>query len=628
MDYKKCATEILEAIGGASNIVSAAHCATRLRLVIVDNAKIKKDELENIDGVKGIFEAAGQLQIIIGTGTVNKVYDEMIEVGHIEASTKEDVKQAALNKQNIFVRLLKVLGDIFVPIIPAIVACGILMGLLEGLTQIPALSGMTSNNWYVMLHSISNAAFACLPVLIAVSAGKTFKCNILLAALIGIIMVHPGLTNAWNIGSLDSESLNSITLFSIGNWHIYLQGFQGHVIPVIISVYLLSVIEKKLHKIVPEVIDLFVTPLVSVLVTGVVTFLVIGPVFATVEDWVLFACNWFIKIPFGFGGLIIGSVYALTVIAGLHHMYNAIEAGLIASTGFNPWMPIASCVNTAQGAASLAVGLKTKNKKLKAIAIPAALSAYLGITEPALFGVNLRYKKPLVAGCIGGAVGGWLVALIGVKANTYGVTGIFGILITLFSWQNLLLYLLGILVASAVSFVITFFIFKDDEGKSVEKKEEALTPLNEFEAATPINGNIINLSEVNDNSFASGVLGNGIAIVPELDKNGFGYVYAPFDCEVQTLFETKHAIGLVGNGLELLIHVGINTVELNGEGFEAFVSEGAKVSRGDLLLKFNGKFIKEKGYDITTPVVVTNTDDFKEVKNLSNLEGKCISCLK
>lgn len=618
MDYNKIAVGILENIGGGQNVVSAAHCATRLRLVIADNSLINKAALENVDGVKGVFVASGQLQIIIGTGTVNKVYDEFLKEGHIEAATKEQVKQAATNRQNIFVRLIKTLGDVFVPIIPAIVACGILMGLLEGLAQIPALEGMTENNFYVFVHAISNAAFAFLPVLIAVSASKVFKCNTLLAAVMGIIMVHPDFVNAWNVGSTD---MSQYILFSIGDFHIQLVGLQGHVIPVVLSIWIMSLLEKGLHKVVPEVIDLFVTPLVTLLVTAFATMLVIGPIFGTVENWVLDACEWFINIPYGFGGLIIGAVYALTVVCGLHHMYNAIEAGLLSSTGYNPWMPIATCVNTAQGAACLAVALKTKDKKLKSVAIPAALSAYLGITEPAIFGVNLRFRKPLIAGCIGGAVGGWLVALLGVKANAYGVTGIFGILITMFDWRNLLLYLLGIVVASAVAFAVSFVLHHD------------MQPLGENEIAAPIKGKAVKLSEVKDETFSQGVLGRGMAIIPRMNIfTGNATVYAPFDGEISTLFETHHAIGITGNGVELLVHIGVNTVELGGKYFTPLVKEGEKVVRGQPLIRFNARKIKKAGYDITTPIIVTNSDDFAEVEmqksRYTQLESKCLVCTK
>lgn len=618
MDYAKTAGEILENIGGSKNVVSCAHCATRLRLVIADNDKVNQSKLENVEGVKGVFKASGQLQIIIGTGLVNKVYEEFLKVGNIEAATKDEVKQAAAAKQNIFFRLIKTLGDVFVPILPAIVACGILTGIFDGLGQIEALKNITSSNFWKLMTTISSISFAFLPVLIAVSAAKVFKCNPYLAVALGLIMVSPNLVNAWSVSSTD---MSKYVIYSIGSFKVQLVGYQGHVIPVVLAIYLMSLLERWLHKVVPEMIDLFVTPLVVMIVIGLGTMLVIGPVFGTVENWVLAACEWFIKIPYGFGGLIIGAVYALTVVCGLHHMYNTIELGLLGATGFNPWMPIATCANTAQGAASLAVGLKTKDKKLKSVALPAALSAYLGITEPAIFGVNLRYKTPLIAGCIGGAVGGWFVALCGVTSTANGVTGLFGILITLFTWQNLVLYLLGIIIASAVAFIVTFLLYRDNQ------------KLDENQAAAPIKGKAIALSQVKDATFSQGVLGNGMAIIPSINLiTGNCTVYAPFDGEISTLFDTRHAIGISGNGLELLIHIGINTVELQGQHFTALVKEGDKVVRGQPLIKFNARKIKKAGYDITTPVIVTNTDDFCQVAMQSgkytHLETKCLECSK
>lgn len=616
MEYKECAVEILKCIGGAQNIVSAAHCASRMRLVIQDNALVDKKALENVEGVKGVFEASGQLQIILGTGTVNKVFDEFIKEGNITASTKEEVKKVVASKQNVFFRIIKVMGDVFVPIIPAIVACGILMGILEGLGQIPALSGLTGSNMYKLLSYIANAAFTCLPILIAVSASKVFKCNTLLAATLGIIMVHPSLLNAWGASSFPDSAI----IYQIGIFKVYLQGFQGHVIPVVMAVWLMSILERKLHKIVPEMIDLFVTPLVTILVTSLITMLFIGPVFGTVENWVLAACQWFITLKYGIGGLIIGAVYALTVVCGIHHMYTVIDTGLLTSTGFTTWLPLASCANVSQGAASLAVGVKTKNKKLKSIALPAALSAYLGITEPALFGINLKYKKPLIAGLIGGAIGCWFAAFFGIKANATGVTGLFGILITLFSWQNLVLYLLAMVISTAVSFTVSYVLYHDEEALLVN------------EAAAPIKGKIVDLKTVSDQTFAQETLGKGIAIVPNKTITGWSTVYAPVDGMVSNLFETKHAIGITGNGMEILIHVGINTVELNGECFEALVQENDKVTRGQPLLKFNAREIKKRGYDITTPVIVVNSDDFTDVvkaeKKHAYLEEKCIICVK
>ena len=467
MDYRSVANDIYKCIGGRENIVSAAHCATRLRLVIADNAKCSKKELENIDGVKGVFEASGQLQIILGTGTVNKVYDEFIAIAGITAATKEEVKQAATAKQNIFKRMIKTLGDVFVPIIPAIVASGLLMGLLEGLSKM--FPAMANSGSYTIIHLFSNAAFVFLPILIGISAARVFGGNIFLGAVIGMIMIHTDLLNAWSVATADSIPTAEAWF---GLYSIRLVGYQGHVIPVVIAVWFMSMLEKKLHKIVPEMIDLFVTPLVTVLVTGYCTLTIFGPVFSWVENGVLAGVKTLITMPLGIGSALAGAVYAPTVVAGVHHMYNALEAGMLSADGLDIWMPIATAANVAQGAAALALAVKTKDQKLKEMALPASLSAFLGITEPAIFGVNLRYIKCFVAGCIGGAVGGLVAGITGVGSTAYGITGLFGYLITTdYVWQ----YTLVIVAAFATAFALSWLFFRDDKSSSEEPEKEQTT---------------------------------------------------------------------------------------------------------------------------------------------------------
>lgn len=621
MDYKKAAREVYETIGGRENIVSAAHCATRLRLVIADNKKCSKAALEEIDGVKGVFEAAGQLQIIFGTGTVNKVYEEFTAIAGITQATKEEVKQAAAAKQNLFQRAVKTLGDVFVPIIPAIVASGLLMGLLEGLCNV--WPQMAESGTYTIIHLFSNAAFVFLPILIAVSAAKVFGGNLFLGAVIGMIMIHTDLINAWSVAGMNAADIPTASVW-FGLYDVKMVGYQGHVIPVVIAVWLMSMIEKKLHKIVPEIIDLFVTPLVTVLVTGYLTLTVIGPVFSTIENYVLSGAQALIAIPFGIGAFLVGGLYAPTVVAGVHHMYNALEAGLLSSTGVNTWMPIATAANVAQGAAALALALKTRNKKTKAIALPASLSAFLGITEPAIFGVNIRYMKPFVAGCIGGALGGLTAGILHVGASAYGITGVFGFLITTANiWQ----YALVILVSAAAAFGISWILYRDEEkpeaGETPDQTAEpkpAVETSSEIPAevpaasgcmlGSPIKGDVIPLKEVPDETFAGEVLGKGVAIVPK-----DGRVVAPVDGVIETMFDTKHAVGIHGdNGVELLIHVGINTVELNGAHYEAHVAEGSHVKKGDMLITFDIEKIKEAGYSVITPVIVTNSDDYEKVE--------------
>ena len=609
MDYNKCASEILDAIGGKGNLASAAHCATRLRLVIADNSKVRKTELENVDGVKGVFEAAGQLQIIIGTGTVNKVYSEFIALAGIEAASKDDVKKAAAAQTAWYKRMIKTLGDIFVPIIPAIVATGLLNGLLGGLSRL--FPDIVNSDIYVLLNIFSNTALVFLPILIAVSAAKIFGGNIFLGAVIGMIMIHPDLVNAWSAGS----GAETTTLWSwFGLWNIQNTGYQGHVIPVVIAVFVMCVIEKRLHKWVPETFDLFVTPLVSVLVTGFLALTVIGPVFAQLETWVLAGAKWLISIPYGIGAFLMGGAYAPTVVAGVHHMYNTIELAMIADNGQNIWMPIATAANVAQGAAALAVALKTRNKKTKSMALPASLSAFMGITEPAIFGVNIRYIKAFVAGIIGGAAGAMLASVMNVYATANGVTGIFGFLITTDSFVG---YLLTFATAAAVAFIISWLLYKDETApQSADKQEPAKADVSFDDrfVYSPLKGKAIAMADVPDETFASDVLGQGAAVEPTEGK-----VVAPADGEVSTLFDTHHAIGLtLDNGMEMLIHIGINTVELGGEGYRAHVAEGDRITRGQTLITFDKALIESKGYPTVTPVIITNADDFTRIQKAAD----------
>ncbi|MCD2493572.1 glucose PTS transporter subunit IIA [Lacrimispora sp. NSJ-141] len=633
MDYRKAAQGVYDGIGGKDNIVSAAHCATRLRLVIADNGKCDKEAIENIEGVKGVFFSSGQLQVIFGTGTVNKVFEEFISIAGISGASKEEVKQAASARQNPWKRMIKTLGDVFVPIIPAIVASGLLMGLLEGLSKI--FPAMAQSGTYTIIHLFSNAAFVFLPILIGISAAKTFGGNIYLGAVIGMIMIHTDLLNAWSVAS--AETIPTAAAW-FGLYDIRLVGYQGHVIPVVIAVWFMSKLEKKLHKIVPEIIDLFVTPLVTVLVTGYVTLTIFGPVFSWIETGVLSGVQYLITLPFGIGSALAGAVYAPTVVAGVHHMYNALEAGLLSANNLNTWMPIATAANVAQGAAALALAVKTKNKKLKSTAFPSSLSAFMGITEPAIFGINLRYTKCFAAGCIGGFCGALVAGITGIGASAYGITGIFGYLITT---EYVIPYTLVMAVSFAVAFGISWMLYKEPKPETVRESKttaagEAAEEISEAsdgevqktggkEAGpekeivySPLSGKVISMKEVPDETFAAEVLGKGFAVHPEE-----GTVTAPFDGTVETVYDTGHAIGLTGKGgAELLIHVGINTVELNGTYFETHVSEGDEVKTGQVLLTFELEKIRKAGYDLTTPVIVTNTDEYQTVAPNLSVTGK------
>ena len=636
MDYRKTAQDILDHVGGSKNIASAAHCATRLRLVIADNKKVSKEALENVDGVKGVFEASGQLQIILGTGTVNKVFAEFIDIAGITASSKAEAKEAAAEKQNWFMRAIKLLGDIFVPIIPAIVASGFLMGIMNSLDFMNSngfLHINTHSSIYVFANLFSNIAYTFLQILIAFSAAKAFGANQYLGAVIGMIMIHPSLQNAYTVATEGVQHTQSVFF---GLFKIDMVGYQGHVIPVIIAVWILAVIEKKLHKIVPEVLDLFVTPLVSVFVTGYLTLSIVGPIFVWAENAILGAIQWMLTLPLGIGSLIMGGLYAPTVVTGIHQMYTAIDIGQLAKYGVTYWLPLASAANVAQGAAALAVGIKSKDKKIKSLALPSSLSAFMGITEPAIFGVNLRFFKPFIAGCIGGGCGALYASLVHLGAKGTGVTGIFGILLCL---NQPLQYLIEMVIAVGVAFVISFLIYKDAEPKAatetaaVENIETAdavttdattadtTAEIAEETLTSPVNGTQIPLSEVADEIFASEMLGTTVAVEP-----ADGKIVAPCDGEVSNIFETGHAVCITTeSGGELLIHIGIDTVKMDGKGFTKKVSDGDKVHAGDILVEADLEEIKNAGYQTTTMMILTNTDEFGNVTKAEPAEAKTTS---
>ena len=587
LDYRKCAQEITANIGGGSNVISAAHCATRLRLVIADNSKVNRAALENVDGVKGMFESNGQLQLIIGTGTVNKVYEELWK------------------------KILKTPGDVFVPILPAIVASGLMMGLVEALAK--AIPSFASSGWFGFLDMVANTAFALLPVLVAISAARVFGGNIFLGGVIGIMMVHPALMNAWTVTPTNQPAVWDLGIFSIAQ-----VGYQGHVIPVILAVLLMSTVEKWLHKHVPEMIDLFVTPLVTVLVTAFATFVVIGPIFSILENWVLQGAEWLVTSTGGIGALVMGALYPWTVVMGLHHMYNVIEAGMLSGAlGLNIWMPIASAANFAQFGACLAVAIKCRNAKLKSVALPSSLSASLGITEPAIFGVNFRFMKPFIAGVVGGAVGALFGSLTGLGATTYGVTGIPGLL----AINNIPVYVIELLISSGIAFAVTMVLWKEEEPAAAPAAApEAEKPSIEVPTASvircaagtvlqPVKGKVIAREAIPDDTFASGVLGDGVGIEPSDEL-----VVAPFDGTISSVAESQHAVGVESNGMEMLIHVGVDPVNMQGDGFTCLLKEGDEVKAGQPLIRFSREKIKAAGYSDTVAVLLTNSDDLEGVE--------------
>jgi len=619
MSNTEIAKKVIDAIGGVENVNSVAHCATRLRVMVKDEEKVDKDAVENIEKVQGAFFNSGQYQIIFGTGTVNKIYEEVVALG-LPTSSKDEMKAEAAKQGNWFQRAIRTFGDVFVPLLPAIVATGLFMGIRGAIVQdqVLALFGTTAEafkatNFYTYSVVLTDTAFAFFPALICWSAFRVFGGNPLLGLVLGLMMVNSSLPNAWAVASGDAQP---ILFFGF----IKVVGYQNSVLPAFFVGLTGAKLEKWLRKRIPDVLDLLVVPFLTFLIMSILALFIIGPIFHEVEGYVKIATLWLLSLPVGLGGLILGGVHQVIVVTGVHHIFNLLESNLVTSTGSNPLNAIITAAMTAQLGATLAVGIKTKNPKIKALAFPAALSAGLGITEPAIFGINLRYGKPFIMGLIAGGAGGWLANILGLAGTSYGITIIPGTL--LYINGQLLKYVFMVLVTTALGFVLTYlFGFKDEEPVVAAESattdrfvEEAVTgtvpaSLQDETIISPIVGQAVALSKVDDPVFSSGAMGQGIAVKPSE-----GVVYAPADAEVTIAFATGHAFGLkTANGAEILIHVGIDTVSMNGDGFEQKVAQGDKVKAGDVLGTFDSAKIAAAGLDDTTMVIVTNTADYASV---------------
>ena len=612
MNNTEIAKSVIEAIGGKDNVSSVAHCATRLRIMVKDKEKIDTNRVENIEKVQGAFFNAGQFQIIFGTGTVNRIYDEVVSLG-LPTSTTSEMKAEAAKQGNWFQRAVRTFGDVFVPIIPAIVATGLFMG-LRGLLE--AFGVVLPSDFLIYSKILTDTAFIALPALVVWSTFKVFGGNQTIGIVLGLMLISGSLPNAWEVAQ--GGEIVPIKFFGL----VDVVGLQGSVLPAFIIGVVGANFEKWVRKYVPEVLDLLVTPFITLFVMSILGLFVLGPIFHQVEKVILSLTTTVLYLPFGLGGLIIGGTHQLIVVSGVHHIFNLLEINLLSATGQNPFNAIITAAMTAQGAAAVAIGVKTKSPKLKALTFPAALSAFLGITEPVIFGVNLRFRKPFVLSLLAGALGGALSALLGLAGTSNGITIIPGSMLYVGNGQ-LPQYLFMVAVSFALGFTFTYLFGYDDsmldtpveaEGPSSQETQEEESVVATSERAdeklrSPIVGEVVALSEVNDPVFSSGVMGQGIAVKPSK-----GVVYAPADAEIAIAFPTGHAYGLkTDNGAEILIHVGIDTVSLNGEGFEAKVSQGDRVRAGDIIGTFDSEVIAANGLDDTTMVIITNTMDYAEV---------------
>ena len=625
MDYAKIASQVIENVGGKQNIKSVQHCATRLRLQLKNNDLRNEEAVSDIEGVKGVFLTQSQFQIIFGSGLVNLVCDEVQKQLGIAVDTSADDEKEE-KKGNALQRLVKLLSDIFVPIIPAIVAGGLLMGLNNILTA-AMFHGKSVIDLYpqwkglaTAINLFASAPFTFLPVLIGFSATKKFGGNPYLGAAMGMIMVHPDLLSAYSIGIAQPP------VWNIFGFKIAAIGYQGTVLPVLAVAFILATIEKKLHKVTPTWLDNLTTPLISIMVTSFLTFIFVGPVLREAGNLLADGITWVYNTLGFVGGGLFGLAYAPICLTGMHHSFIAIETQLIAAkatTGGSFIFTTASMNNVAQGAAVLAVLFLTKNEKMKSICSASGVSALLGITEPAMFGVTLKLKYPFYAAIIGSAVGNAYCAATGVLAQALGAAGLPGFLSML--PKDYLNFVIGLILSMAVSAVLTAIFWKkfnierednkaqtsvEEEVKEIEVQESTADTAEETnELYAPMKGEVLDVSKSADPAFASKAMGEGVEINPSE-----GVIYAPADGTISLIFPTKHAMGITLNsGVELLIHAGIDTVKMEGKGFETFVETGVKVKKGDKLLSFDMDLVKEKGYQTQTMFLVADAKG-KEVE--------------
>lgn len=628
MDHKSVAQRVLNDVGGAGNIVAAAHCATRLRLVLKNQDKVDQTAIDNDEDLKGSFLNAGQFQIIVGPGDVNEVHKHLIAAGAPEAS-KDELKEIASKQGNIVSRFIKTIADIFVPLIPVLVGGGMLMALNSLLTSKGIFGPQAVIELFPewadfadIVNLLSAAPFAFLPVLVGFSATKVFGGNPYLGMTMGAAMVSPALMNGYNVAAslAGAEGTDPMKYWNLFGLQVQQAGYQGTVLPIMLVAFILSHVEKFFHKVLKGTIDFIFTPTLTILITGFLTFLLVGPPMFQLGTWLGESINWLYTVAGPLGGLLFGTFYAFIVMTGMHQAFPPIEMSLWA-TGGSFIFVVASMSNVAQGGAAAGVALTTKNKKIKGIASAAAPSAFLGITEPAMFGVNLALRWPFYIAIVSAGIGSMVTSILGIKAGKLGAAGYLGFPSIEATVGAGIPGFLGCLVLTTVIAFVTSFIW----GKKVEagNTEEAEAPAaaapvaaaaapstavaaeagESVEIGSHMVGSVVLLADVKDPTFSSGALGAGTAVEPTEGK-----LYAPADGKITVAFPTGHAYGLrTEDGLDLLMHIGMDTVELDGKHFEPKVAKGDTVKRGDVIAEFDIPAIKAAGYPLATPMVITNS---------------------
>ena len=603
--FTKDATELLKLVGGKENIQAVSHCVTRMRFVLVDPSKADVNKIEDLPSTKGTFTQSGQFQVIIGN-EVQEYYNEFTKISGIEGVSKEEVKQNAKSQQNAIQKIMSTMGEIFAPIIPALIVGGLILGFRNVIDSMAIVENGTktlcevSQFWAGVdqfLWLIGEAIFHFLPVGIVWSITKKMGTTQILGIILGITLVSPQLLNAYAVASTAPAD---IPVWNFGFATVKMIGYQAQVIPAMLAGFALVYLEKFFRKISPSYISMITVPFFSLLLAVILAHTVLGPIGWVVGDWISnivwaglnSSVKWLFAAVFGF-------VYAPLVITGLHHMTNAIDSQLISSFGGTNLWPMIALSNIAQGSAVLAmIVLQKKNEKAQQLSIPACISCYLGVTEPAMFGVNIKYGFPFICAMIGSAFAAMFSVSTGVTAVSIGVGGLPGIL-SIFP-QYMIQFAIAMVIAIVVPFVLTYVMGKkkltDVDLYGKQNKDGLL------EFVSPVEGKVMELSEVEDKVFSQGIMGNGFAV--ELTS---GTVRAPFSGEVTVVFPTGHAIGMKrADGLEVLIHIGMDTVQLNGKGFSLKVKQGDYVSAGDVLVEVDLDYIKSEGKSLVSPVVFPN----------------------
>lgn len=598
MNDQEFTKELLEKIGGKENIRAVGHCSTRLRLTLHDKTKVDGEAIEEIEGVKGQFFSGEQYQIILGTGFVNRIYD--IVAGE-QSSVSKDIKADLYANMSLPQKVSRILGDVFIPVIPVLVATGLFSGFIN---LIRAFGLPMDDNVMAIATVLMKTAFNFLPVLIAWSAIQNFGGSPVIGIVLGLMLVAPQLPNPNDVINGVAEPI----IFQVFGMKLQIVGYQGSVLPALAVAVIAAKLEQYLRKKVPDMLELIVVPFATIFVSGMLALFIVGPILHVIELGVLSAAKAVIALPFGLGGLILGGTQQAIVVTGVHHIFLALETEFLATTGYNPFNAMITGGIISQATAALCVGLKTKNKKKRNLYITSSFPAFLGITEPAIFGVNLKFGKPFLFALCGGASAGLTAGLLHAKGTGMGVAAIPGIVTYMYSSEALAHYFIIHAVGMAVTATLVFLFYhspeKDETAAFAEVPDNAL--------AAPVSGCMIPIESVKDETFASKMMGDGVAFEPAGEV-----IAAPCSGTLSVLADTGHAFGISrADGMEVLVHIGINTVEMNGSGFTALAEAGTEVKAGQPVIKADLELLRRKGYDLTTMLIITDDNghpvSFKE----------------